>query len=290
MSNTLLKNKTISAKEALLSAVMELQRAHVENASLDARVLLEHVLGISREQLLMGMSNMLTEQQEADYRQLVTRRAERRPIAQVLGYREFWGMEFAVTENTLTPRPDSETIIETILERVPNHSAPLRIADLGTGTGCLLLSLLRELPVATGLGVDVCARALAVAQENASSLLMAGRAQFICSNWFSEVEGKFDIIVSNPPYIPSESIASLAPEVAKFEPRLALDGGADGLECYRALLKIVPEKLNAGGFLALEIGAGQHKAIEQIAIDSGLRLATTKKDLGGIVRALIISF
>jgi release factor glutamine methyltransferase len=269
---------------------MELQRAHVENASLDARVLLEHVLGISREQLLMGMSNMLTEQQEADYRQLVTRRAERRPIAQVLGYREFWGMEFAVTESTLTPRPDSETIIETILERTADHSAPLRIADLGTGTGCLLLSLLRELPSATGVGVDMCPRALAVAQENASNLLLAGRAQFVHSNWFAEVDGKFDIIVSNPPYIPSDSIDSLAPEVAQFEPRLALDGGADGLECYRSLLKIVPQKLNANGFLALEIGAGQHKAIEQIAKDSGLRLLATKKDLGGIVRALIISF
>jgi len=289
MSSIQLKNNIISAKESLLAGILELQRAYIVSASLDARLLLEHVMGVTREQLLMGMDMALTEEQEREYKQLIELRANHKPVAQILGRREFWGMDFAVNENTLDPRPGSETVIESILERVADRSAPLRILDLGTGTGCLLLTLLRELPAAKGVAVDMCPKALQVASENAATLGLSERVEFVRSDWCEQLSGQFDIIVSNPPYIPTETIATLAPEVCRYEPMLALDGGADGLDCYRTIMRSLPQLLASDGFAALEIGVGQQRSLETIALESGLKVAATKKDLGGIVRALIIN-
>ena len=284
-----IENNNFSAKQSLLAAVLELQRAHVESASLDARLLLEHVLGVSREQLLLGMDNALTEDQQHEYRKLVSLRASRRPLAQILGRREFWGMEFTVSDATLDPRPDSETLIEAVLERVSHRAAPLSILDLGTGTGCLLLSLLRELPCARGMGVDISPGALAVARENAQSLELSQRVQFIGSNWCEHVEGAFDIVISNPPYIPTQDIEALEPEVSCFEPRLALDGGQDGLDCYRTIVEKLPKLLNPSGFAAFEIGIGQQCALEMLAQQHGLKVDAVKKDLGGIPRVVVIN-
>lgn len=281
--------KNMTAQEALREGVAALQRARIESASLDARLLLEHALGIGREQLLFRMNDVLTGAQQSRYRELIAARAERRPVAQIVGRREFWGMEFKVTEDTLDPRPDSETLIEAVLERLPQRGAKLSILDLGAGTGCLLLALLKELPGARGLGVDASDAALAVAKENARNLGLDARAEFAPSRWFENVEGNFDVIISNPPYIPRGDIAALAPEVSRFEPKLALDGGNDGLDAYRAILAALPAFLASGGFAVLEIGMGQEKDVEKIAAVGGLRAAGMKNDLSGITRCLIIN-
>ncbi|NBX04453.1 MAG: peptide chain release factor N(5)-glutamine methyltransferase [Alphaproteobacteria bacterium] len=289
MPSIQLKNNTFSAKDVLLSAVLDLQRAHVESASLDARILLEYVLGVSREQLLMGMDRTLTVEQEAQYRHLIALRAERRPLAQIIGRREFWGADFTVSEYTLDPRPDSETLIEAVLERVADKNAPLKILDLGTGTGCLLLTLLRELPNAQGTGVDICPNAMGVARENARALELETRVEFVASDWCEQLSGAFDIIISNPPYIPTDDIETLAPEVKKFEPLLALDGGKDGLDCYRTITAKLPAHLTPSGFAAFEIGIGQQRSLEMLAEEHGLKVSAVKKDLGGIPRCLILT-
>lgn len=283
------KPKTNSIREALRYAVLRLQQEKIESASLDARLLLEHVLRLSREQLLLAMEDVLTQEQEARYYALISARVQRQPVSQLLGKREFWGMEFKVTTDTLDPRPDSETVIEEVLFRLPDRQKPYKILDLGTGTGCLLLSLLKELPNATAIGVDISEAAINVAKENTLCFGMQSRVAFLTSDWCEKLAGQFDIIVANPPYIPSRSIESLAPEVAKHEPRLALDGGEDGLECYRKIMAALPKLLAPGGFAVFEIGVGQHQALAEIATKQGLTLAGMKQDLSGIIRCVVIT-
>jgi release factor glutamine methyltransferase len=276
------------AKEALRWAVMKLQQEHIESASLDARILLEYVLGVNREQLLFSLELPITTEQYDRFAALVAKRAKRQPVSKIISRREFWGINFAVNENTLDPRPDSETLIECVLERVENRDDALRILDLGTGTGCLLLSLLSELPAATGIGIDASEGALLVAKENAVTLGFTGRTDFMLGDWCSRLEGKFDIIISNPPYIPTEVISTLEPEVAEFDPMLALDGGADGLNCYRKIMKQLSNILAKDGFAAFEIGIGQQNDLAAIANENGMEIAGSKNDLSGIARCLII--
>ena len=289
MNLTLLKTKEISAKDALLSAVLDLQRAHVISASFDARLLLEHVLGVSREELLMDMNITLSEEQEVRYQELVSMRAARRPMAHILGNREFWGAKFAVSAATLDPRPDSETLVEAVLERVADRTSTLRLLDLGTGTGCLMLTLLRELPGATGVAVDISPDALEVARANAKELGLSDRVTFITSNWCEKIEGDFHIVISNPPYIPTSDIETLEPEVREYEPRLALDGGKDGMTCYRKILSALPKILKKNGFAVFELGVGQQRPFEEVASECGMKLTAVKKDLGGIPRAAIVN-
>lgn len=277
------------AQDALRDAVRALQEARIESASVDARLLLQHVLGISREQLLAADKRVITSEQEAQYMQLIARRAARQPVAQLIGKREFYGREFKVTGDTLDPRPDSETLIEAVLARIADKNAPLRLLDLGTGTGCLLLTLLAELPKSQGIAVDACEKALDVAKTNASALSVGNRAQFVKSSWAEGVSGVFDVVISNPPYIPSSTIPTLAPEVCQYEPKAALDGGEDGLECYRAIIAQLPGLLGDAGFAAFEIGIGQHKALESIASQNGLQIAGMKEDLAGIVRCVVMT-
>lgn len=280
---------TVSAQEALRQAIRTLQAAHVQSASLDARILLQHVLGINHEQWVASPTVDMTSEQATTYESFIVRRAEREPIAHITGKREFWSMDFKVTNATLDPRPDSETIIEALLQRVADKQAPLEILDLGTGTGCLLLALLKELPNAHGTGIDLSREAMAVAQENAMSLGLSARASFHHGNWCDGLgEKKFDIIVSNPPYIPSSSIKSLAPEVAQFEPKLALDGGIDGLDCYRKIIVALPAILNIDGIAAFEVGAGQIQMVADIASENGLQLEGMRKDMQGIPRCLLL--
>jgi release factor glutamine methyltransferase len=279
----------ISMKEALREAVMELQAAHVETSSLDARMLLEHATGLSREQLLFRMDDLLSADQLSHYRLLVDRRVARQPMAQILGKREFFGLTFNVTSSVLDPRPDSETLIEAVVKRVRDRKAPLRILDLGTGTGCLLLTLLYEFPNATGVAVDISSEALAVAKQNAVLLGLQSRAEFVSSHWCMQVDGTFDIIISNPPYIPTRDITELAPEVANHEPKLALDGGADGLSCYRVIVASLPSYLGNNGIAVLELGMGQQAAVEALAAEHNLTVAGVAHDLQGIARALVLT-
>jgi release factor glutamine methyltransferase len=216
---------------------------------------------------------------------LVARRAAREPLALILGRREFWSLEFAVSSATLIPRPDSETLIEAALAAFADRAPPRRVLDLGTGTGCLLLAALSEFRGAIGVGVDRSAAAAALAARNAASLGMADRATFVCGDWASALDGRFDLVVCNPPYIPSSDLRDLMPEVARYEPHSALDGGADGLAAYRRLLPELHRLLTPNGFAALELGAGQGETVAGLARDAGFS-ATMRKDLSGIVRVL----
>jgi release factor glutamine methyltransferase len=207
-------------------------------------------------------------------------------MAHILGRREFWSLDFAVTSDTLTPRPDSETLVAAVLDIVAGRDRPLGILDLGTGTGCLLLALLHELPNATGVGVDRSAAALAVALGNAQALGLAPRVQFHEGDWGEGLTGRFDVVISNPPYIVSADVPNLSPEV-RHEPRLALDGGADGLDAYRALAPHVGRLLEPAGVAVLEIGEGQAPAVEEILRTAGLKPVDRRRDLAGIERCIV---
>jgi release factor glutamine methyltransferase len=188
----------------------------------------------------------------------------------------------------LVPRPDSESLIEAVLATVGDRSAPLRLLDLGTGTGCLLLALLSELPMASGIGVDLAPEAALTARRNASALGLAARADFVAGDWATAIIGEFDAIVVNPPYIPSGTIASLAPEVAQYDPRRALDGGPDGLDCYRVLAPEAARLLRKGGFAVFELGAGQAQPVLALMRDVGLMVVAIRRDLAGIERCLVV--
>lgn len=280
--------ESLIAKDVLRWAVLALQQKHIETASLDARILLEFVLGVNREQLLFLLDSAITFEQYQRLETLVEKRSKRQPIAQLIGKREFWGMNFVVSKDTLDPRPDTETLIEYVLEKVANRAEALRILDLGTGTGCLLLSLLSELPLAKGVGVDFSNNALLVAKENALALGFADRTEFMLGDWCEGLEGRFDIILSNPPYIPSAVIPTLEPEVSVYEPKLALDGGEDGFSCYRKILQALPKLLSEDGLAAFEFGLGQEKGLRELAEASGFEVIGIRKDLSGLARSIMI--
>jgi len=277
----------LTLSRALDKAARELGEAGIGDARHEARLLAAHVLGVTPEAVLRGQQGVFHGEQAAGFSSCVTARAARRPMAQILGRREFWSLPFRVTEKTLDPRPDSETLIEAVLDMVTDREAPLRILDLGTGTGCLLLALLHALPCATGVGVEVSVDALEVARGNGEALGMAERAQFLAGDWGSSLEETFHVIVANPPYIPSAGIPGLEPEVASYEPRLALDGGEDGLACYRALLADVTRLLMPWGRLFLEVGVGQAQSVASLCAGHGLTVTGTARDLAGVPRCVV---
>lgn len=269
-------------------AARRLESAGVPGARRDARLVVGHALSLGPETVLGRPERMVSAAEAAAVLSLVARRAERRPMAQILGGREFWGLPFEVTADTLDPRPDSETVVEAALAAVPNHNESLRVLDLGTGTGCLLLSLLAELPGARGLGVDASEAALAVARRNAGALSLSSRAAFAAGDWGRGLAGAFDLIVANPPYIPARDLAALEPEVAMFEPRRALSGGADGLAAYRALAPDVARLLAPAGTAVVEFGAGQRAAVASLFAAAGLEKAAVRRDLAGRERCLVL--
>jgi release factor glutamine methyltransferase len=275
---------------ALQGAAHRLQEAGIDSARLDARLLLGAVLSLAAPQLIAHPDRPLTTDEHERFRDLVDRRSRRQPLAQLLGRREFWGLAFRVTPDTLDPRPDSETLIEAALAYVSDRSAPLRILDLGTGTGCLLLSLLHELPRATGTGVDRSEAALAVARGNATDLGLADRAIFSRGNWAAGLDATFDLVVSNPPYILQAEVDGLMPEVARHEPRLALDGGADGLDAYRAIAGGTRAVLSPDAHLLLEVGDGQADSVAAIFAAAGLSCTDRRNDLGGRIRCLTLQW
>jgi release factor glutamine methyltransferase len=273
---------------ALQEAARRLCAAGIDSARLDARLLLAAVLKLDAPQLIAHPERALTAAESARFHDLVDRRSRRRPLAHLLGRREFWGLDFRVTPDTLDPRPDSETVVEAALTCVPDRSASLRILDLGIGTGCLLLSLLHELPRARGIGVDCSDAALAVAAANAAELGLAERAVFHKGDWTDELEGTFDLIVANPPYIPRAEIDGLMPEVARYEPRLALDGGADGLDAYRAIAKGTVGLSGPHTHLLVEVGDGQGDSVGAVFSAVGYRCTARHADLGGRTRCLTL--
>lgn len=228
-------------------------------------------------------------------RALTARRVRREPMAYILGEREFWGLTFKVTPAVLVPRPDSETLIEAVLELLPERSRRLRILDLGVGSGCLLLTLLREYPEWTGVGMDASSEALAVARGNAVALGVAGRTKLVEGDWrqpswTEHLPGPFDMVVSNPPYIAAATIDRLMPEVAQFEPRLALEGGPDGLAAYRTIASATPNLITRGGWLVVEAGEGQSAEIARVFAAAGLSPKPPWRDLGGIERVVAATY
>jgi release factor glutamine methyltransferase len=273
----------------LARAAGRLAGAGLDEPRFEARLLLAHALGWSAESVLRHASDLLSGETLRRADALVERRRRREPAAHILGRREFWGLEFQVTPDVLDPRPDSETLIEAALAEIGGRDAPLRIVDLGTGTGCLMLSLLSMLPNATGLGVDLSAAAVEVARRNADRLGLGDRARFRIGAWGEGVPPGCDLVVANPPYIPTAEIDRLQAEVAMWEPRLALDGGADGLAAYRSLFPAIAGMLRPDGFAAVEIGAEQGDDAAALAAASGLGLRRRVRDLGGRDRCLILA-
>ncbi len=264
----------------------KLGAAGIPSPRSEARILLQAVLDRPAETLIRAPEAPVAVASADRFLALVGRRAEREPVSRILGKREFWSLGFSVTADTLDPRPDSEAIVAAALGWCGGRPGPLRVLDLGTGTGCLLLAVLGELPDASGMGTDIAAGAVATAARNAAGLGLSARASFRCADWDSGVDGAFDLIVSNPPYIPSATIEGLEPEVARWEPRAALDGGRDGLDAYRRLAPAIVRRLAPDGAAFLEIGAGQGKAVEAIMAESGLARFAQNADLAGGIRCL----
>ncbi len=267
----------------LLNAIETLKHADIDNPQLDARLLAGHALGCDRAQLLSQSERVLTDEETSILNALLTRRVRHESVARIIGKREFWGLDFGLNKATLEPRPDSETLVEAVLRLASRNR---RLLDLGTGTGCLLLSLLHETPHATGLGIDINPRAVEQATTNAKALNLGSRASFRAGDWLNGLTEKFDLIVSNPPYIPSADIPTLMQEVCQYDPLLALDGGEDGLAPYHLLIPQLANFLNPQGHVAFEVGQGQAQQVATLLRDNGFITIATHKDLSGIERCV----
>jgi release factor glutamine methyltransferase len=263
-----------------------LRDAGIESAALDARLLVAAAAAVPVETVIAYPERALPPGAAERLQGWQARRLAREPMAYILGRREFWSLDFTVTPATLMPRPDSETLVAAVLDRIGERQAPLRVIDFGTGTGCLLLALLSELPAASGIGVDSSDPALAVARGNAETLGLATRATFVRGDWGAGLAGMFDVVISNPPYIATHQLATLSPEV-RHEPEAALDGGADGLTAYRRLMPDVARLLAKGGIAAVEVGDGQAADVEALGVAAGLAAAGRAADLGGIERSIL---
>lgn len=272
-------------QEKIKTTTALLSQAHVPDSALDARLLISHVLGCDRATLLTQKDMVLSPKQDLEIDKLISRRANREPVARILGSREFWGLLFGLNEDTLEPRPDSETLIETALKRT-SHTKPKRLLDLGTGTGCLLLALLHEWRGSTGLGVDKSQQAVDQATQNAKTLKLDERASFQTGNWLDQINDSFDLIISNPPYITTHDMKSLQPEVRDFDPATALEGGEDGLTPYRKIIPQLPKYLNENGLVLFEVGEGQAHTVSELMKKAGLKDVLTTRDLGGINRCV----
>lgn len=266
----------MTAAEALRLAVPRLAAAGIGAAARDARLLLAHALGIAPDRLTLHLPDEMTAPQARAYEEALAARLLRQPVAQITGSRLFWGLPFRVTRDTLDPRPETEILVGEALSR-----PFFKLLDLGTGTGCILLSCLKGMPAARGTGVDISQAALEVARENSRDLGLDGRARFLRSDWFSGVSGAFDLIVSNPPYIASDEMPGLAPEVRDWEPHQALTPGGDGLDAYRAIARGAGARLMPGGRLLVEIGPTQGPAVAALFAAAGLVEIRILPDLDG---------
>lgn len=264
-----------------------LKAAGVDSPVLDARVLLEQAAGVARTTIVTDPHRPVSEPAWAAYEALIARRSAREPVSHILGRKAFWTLEFAVSSAVLAPRPETEFVVEAVIAET-RSDRPLTVLDFGSGSGAILLSVLAMRPLAMGLGVDVSPEAVAVAEANASALGLGERARFQVGSWDEGLGGQFDVIVSNPPYIPSGDIAGLDPEVRDYEPHLALDGGADGLEPYRALAPAIKRLLAPGGVAALEFGLGQADAVADLMRAANLEPTRLVQDLGARSRVWVV--
>jgi len=271
----------------LKDATERLKQADVaETPRLDAVLLLEQASGLSGNEIRLSPETVIASDAVTRFEALLQRRLAREPVSKILGFREFWSLTFRTSRDVLDPRPDSETLVAGVLAALPDRDALLRLVDFGTGSGCLLLSLLHELPNATGLGVDLSPAALAIAKENAQRLGLTDRVTFRQASWGEGLDGVFNILISNPPYIESAVVPTLEPEVSQYDPPLALDGGADGLGAYRALAPHLARLAAPGGFAALEVGLGQDVAVGQLLAGQGFQEIAVLPDLSGIGRVV----
>lgn len=267
-----------------------LKQSSIDEALSDTRLLICEVLKLSFIDYAMENTRIISSQEYSTVLKLVALRQSRIPISQIFGEKEFWSLNFKVTPDVLTPRPDSETLIETVLKESPDRARNLKILDMGTGSGCLLLTLLNEYPEAYGLGIDISEKALNVAKENAHSLGLADRAEFMLSNWTSEIKDteQFDIIIANPPYIGTSEKCDLSPEVRDHEPEQALFSGVEGLDDYRKISHNIPPFLKENGVIILEIGHLQALSVKKIFTSVGFNEVSIFRDLGNRDRCLMI--
>jgi release factor glutamine methyltransferase len=280
--------QTVEAARRALAARFKSEA--IDSAELDARMLVGAILGLDLTGMITAAGRILNSGESLRLEDFTRRRLAGEPVARILGHKEFWGLPLQLSPATLVPRPDTETVVELALEMLRADDAlnrPLRIADLGTGSGAILLALLSELPQAHGFGTDISADALQTARSNAAHAGLAGRAAFMVCDYATGLTGPFDLIVSNPPYIRSADIGGLAPEVRNHDPIAALDGGADGLDAYRALIPQAAGVLAPGGALVVEAGQGQSSPIQGLMTAAGLTPSDAPKaDLAGIHRAV----
>ncbi|MSO85690.1 MAG: peptide chain release factor N(5)-glutamine methyltransferase [Rhodospirillales bacterium] len=278
-----------SLGDLLVLAARTLGDAGVENAPREARRLAELALRAGPAEILARKIGPLAPADAAAFAGLVARRAARIPFARLEGAREFWSLTFRLVAATLVPRPETETLIEVALERLFERGANWRVLDLGTGSGCLLLALLSELPCATGLGVDRDPDALDCARANAARLGLAERTDWRPADWAAGIEGPFDVVLANPPYVAEPDWETLGPEVRDHDPKLALVAGADGMAAHRRIVPELPRLLARSGFACLEIGAGQARAVRGLAVEAGLRVVEIRRDLAGIERCVVLA-
>jgi release factor glutamine methyltransferase len=265
--------------------------AGLDTPELDARVLVGHALGLDHAALAAAAYRPLSHADAARLVDFAARRLAREPVARIVGFKEFWGLEIRLGAATLVPRPETETVVEMALALIDAEGSrrrPLRLADLGTGSGALLLALLSELPNAFGVATDISSGALAVAHDNAARLGLAGRAAFVACDFGAALAGRFDLVVSNPPYIKRSDMTALAPEVREHDPPAALDGGPDGLASYRTLARDASRLLIPRGHLVVELAAGSAHDIAAFFSQAGMVAASTRADLAGVARALHI--
>jgi release factor glutamine methyltransferase len=265
------------------------REAGLDTPDLDARLLVGHVLGLDHSDVVRESERPLGPRALAGIDALAARRLAGEPVARIVGVKEFWGLPFAIAPAVLVPRPETETVVETALGRLDAAGArerPLRIVDLGTGSGAILVALLHELREASGIGTDCSVAAIETARENARLLGVAPRAAFVACDFGAALGGGFDLVVANPPYVASAEIATLAREVRGFDPVAALDGGADGLAAYRTILADAGRLLAPGAFLVMEVGAHQSDAVSTLADTAGLTATTATPDLAGIPRVV----
>ncbi|MBO21289.1 MAG: protein-(glutamine-N5) methyltransferase, release factor-specific [Rhodospirillaceae bacterium] len=273
---------------ALVQAADRLKAAGAQTPELDARVLLCHATGRDYAWVIANGEVEIGPAARDGFAEMLARRERREPVSQIVAAREFWSRDFRVTPDVLTPRPDTETLVETVLSRIEDWDAPLHMLDLGTGSGCLLLTLLAECPNATGLGIDASPEALEVAASNAVALGLDMRVAWLEGDWCDGLDGNFDVIVSNPPYIARHELRHLEPEVRDYEPRLALDGGADGFAAYRRIVPALRRLGTGASVIALELGQGQAHGVAALGRVAGLRIADVDQDINR--RARVITF
>jgi release factor glutamine methyltransferase len=278
---------SVTIGSALAETAEALMAAGLVEPRRRARRVIAAALGVSAAEVFAHPERVLSHEEHARIVAIARRVIAREPLSRVLGRREFWGLDFALSPDTLDPRPESETLVEAVLARLTDRGNAYRFLDLGTGSGCLLLALLSEYPNASGVGIDIAFGAAEAARENAERSGMPERAGFIVGDWGGALAGAFDAVIANPPYIATAELGELPPEVREHDPRRALDGGADGLAAYRAIARELPRLLVPGGLFIAEIGAGQAEMAARIVAAAGLGVEDIAADLAGIPRALI---